>query len=510
MERPGSTRIISMLPEGTWVKGPDLRLMGPVNDLNGIPTAGKSVIILAVVDQVLHLRLFDADGKMVADTDEKALTDRASKVDDLKEELEDLWPPHQPTPSEKFTVVTTVTALLGPAPLNMGDLVCELDSADFRDELRLQQIRCYQAQSWVEQAKSLLEVSEISLSEYQDGIHPQDVQLIRQYIETCRVEAERTARAYVWSKETTAKGYRSSAQLKADQLAMQQAQIALHEAEGMELRLEKYTAPKLITNLKAKIAAIRSDKLAQEQSFGLEKDRLEKLEKMVAYCTVRAPSDGIVVYANVPNRFGQIENPVQEGATVRQGQSLFFLPDPNHMQVKAKVNETKVALIRTGQKARIVVDAFPDRPMWGTVSEITGIPAPASAAADVRIYYAVVKIEGGGFSDLRPGLSAEVTFVIDKEPRVATRVPLQAVRWVDGKPFVAVVSSPAAKPDSARKELSWQWQSVVLGASDTTRFEVVSGLKPGEKVIAQPELLPPPPSAKPHQNVAATDKRAEG
>ena len=277
------------------------------------------------------------------------------------------------------------------------------------------------------------------------------MQLIRQYIATCRTEAERATRAYVWSKETAAKGYRSSAQLKADELAMNQAQIALGEAEGMEVRLEKHTAEKLKKSLEAKIAAIRADKLAQEQSFELESDRLRKLEQMVAYCTIRAPGDGIVVHANIPNRGGQIESPIAEGATVRQGQPIFYLPDPNHMQVKAKVNESKVALIKSGQPARVVIDAFPDRPLRGTVTEITPIPAPASAASsDVRVYYAVVKLDNGGFAELRPGLSAEVTFLIDSKPSV-TRVPLQAVLWANEKSYVAVVSNPGRSRNRRRR-----------------------------------------------------------
>jgi multidrug resistance efflux pump len=392
-----------------------------------------------------------------------------------------------------------------------GDVVCELDAADFRDELRLQTIRCLQAQSWVEQAKSLLEVSEITLQEYRDGIYPQDAQLIRQYIATCRIEAERTTRAYVWSKETAEKGYRSSAQVKADELAMNQARIALGEAEGMEVRLETHTAKKLRKSLEAKIAAIRADKLAQEASFELESDRKKKLEQMVAYCTIRAPGDGIVVHANIPDRGGQIQSPITEGATVRQGQPIFYLPDPNHMQVKAKVNESKVALIQSGQRARVVIDAFPDRPLRGIVTEITPIPAPASAASsDVRVYYAVVKLDDGGFAELRPGLSAEVTFLIDSKPSV-TRVPLQAVLWANEKSYVAVVSNSPQKPESAKKGPSWRWQAVVLGKASNPKYvEVVSGVKPGEKVIAHPETLPPPRIATPNEKVAVTDSRPQG
>jgi multidrug resistance efflux pump len=391
-----------------------------------------------------------------------------------------------------------------------NDIVCELDSSAFRDELQAQRIRYAQAKAWVEQARSLVEVSEISLREYRDGIYPQDVQLIRQYLSTCRTEMERTERAYLWSKETTAKGFRSTAQLKADELAMQKAKISLDEAEGMEERLEKYTAPRLIKNLEAKIQAIRADKLALEQSFEVESDRLRKLETMVANCTMRAPDDGIVVYVNQSNRMGQTENPIQEGVTVRQGQPIFYLPDPNHMQVKAKVNESKVSMIQGGQRALIVVDAFPDRPLWGTVTEITAIPAAANGpTSDVRVYYAVVKIDSGGFSELRPGLSAEVNFLIE-EKRKVTRVPIRAVHWHHDKAYVAVASDPDPKARSEKKGPTIRWQPVTLGISDASHFEVLSGLTAGEKVVANPQTLPPPKVVEPRQNVAVTDPRPQG
>ena len=226
---------------------------------------------------------------------------------------------------------------------------------------------------------------------------------------------------------------------------------------------------------------------------------------------MRAPGNGIVVHANVPDRMGQIQSPIAEGATVRQGQPIFFLPDPKHMQVKAKVNESKVALIQSGQRARVLIDAFPDRPLHGTVTEITPIPAPASAASsDVRVYYAVVKLDNGGFAELRPGLSAEVTFLIDSKPSV-TRVPLQAVRWANEKSYVAVVSNPQGETRIGEEGTLVRWQPVVLGVSNRTYFEVVSGLKPGEKVLAHPETLPPPPrTVTPRQNVAVTDPRPQG
>ena len=169
-----------------------------------------------------------------------------------------------------------------------GDIVCELDSASFRDELKAQKIRHLQAESWVKQAKAILEVNQITLREYRDGIYPQDLELIRHYIESCQIEYDMAARNYAWSSEMARKGLRAHSQLIADDLGVKQTQIALQEAKGMLLRLEKFTGPKLIKSLEAKLAAILTDKLAQDSSFALETERLKRLEKNIAACTLRA------------------------------------------------------------------------------------------------------------------------------------------------------------------------------------------------------------------------------
>ena len=93
--------------------GCDLRLMSSVKNVSGIPTAGDSLIIVAVVDHVLHFRIFDGHGKVVADTDEKKLTDQARRIEDLRKQLELLWPPQKPTRDERVRVNAAVTSIVG-------------------------------------------------------------------------------------------------------------------------------------------------------------------------------------------------------------------------------------------------------------------------------------------------------------------------------------------------------------------------------------------------------------
>jgi len=88
-----------------------------MNDVSRIPTAGKSLTIVAVVDHVLHFRIFDVDGKVVVDTSEKKrLTAQAPQIEDLRKQLVSLWPPHELTSSEKIGVVAAVNSIVGHAP----------------------------------------------------------------------------------------------------------------------------------------------------------------------------------------------------------------------------------------------------------------------------------------------------------------------------------------------------------------------------------------------------------
>jgi multidrug efflux pump subunit AcrA (membrane-fusion protein) len=370
-----------------------------------------------------------------------------------------------------------------------GQLVCEFDSSAFRDEVQAQKIRYVQAEAWVKQAEALLAVSKISLREYRDGIYPQDRQLIQQYIATCEITAERARRNLAWSKETMAKGFRTPTQVNADALTVQQAELELNDAKRMAERLEVYTMPKLMKALEAKLEAINADLFSQKAAFQLESDRLRRLETMVKNCTLLAPRDGIVVYENQTNGWGSVEAQIQEGVTVREGQPIFSVPDPRTMQVKAKINESKVAQIESGQSVLIRVDAFPKQPLRGTVSEVTAIPAPANRASDVKIYFATVKI-AQGFDGLRPGLSAEVDFYLGTRDEV-TRIPVQAVREVDGQAFAALTVASASQAGT-----SWRWVPITLGQSNELFAEVVEGLKPGDRVVAEPETLTPPPQPK--------------
>ncbi len=366
-----------------------------------------------------------------------------------------------------------------------GDVVCELDSAAFKDAVLAQRIKTDTAKSAMIQAQSILEVNQISLREYRDGIYPQDLQLIRQYLSTCRTEQDRARRNVDWSQQTLDKGFRAPQQLQADVLSRQRADVDLVVAKLMESRLVESTGPKTIKALEAKLQANRADALALEAAYGIEADRLRRLEKMVDNCTLRAPHAGTVVYVLPPsNGWRPATATIMEGATVREGQPIFELPDPTHMRIKAKINESKVSAIHPGQRASVRIDAFPNRRLLGTVTSVTLIPAPGSGpGSDVRIYFANIAIDTGGFEGLKPGLSAEVSLLVDDRP-ATMQVPLGAIRWVGETPFAAISTSADRS--------AYRWQPIEVGVTNASQAEVVRGLRVGDQVISRPEDLPAP------------------
>jgi RNA polymerase sigma factor (sigma-70 family) len=96
----------------------DLRLMPAVNQVSDIPTVGRNLTIVADVDHVLHFRIFDRAGKMVVDRDEKKVAGHDLLITGLRQQLADLWPPHQLTQRDKLTVTSIVTSLVNRTPMD--------------------------------------------------------------------------------------------------------------------------------------------------------------------------------------------------------------------------------------------------------------------------------------------------------------------------------------------------------------------------------------------------------
>jgi hypothetical protein len=162
---------------------------------------------------------------------------------------------------------------------------------------------------------------------------------------------------------------------------------------------------------------------------------------------------------------------VEEGAMVRERQTLIRLPDLAQMQVKCTVHESKIDSMRRGLRARIKVQ---DRDFQGIVTSVANQPEPSHwFAGNVKEYAAIVAIEGNP-AGLRPGMTAAVEILVDNLKSVLS-VPVQALVQQKGK-FFCWVNTPTGI----------QKREIELGTGNNTRIQVTKGLQEGELVLLNP------------------------
>jgi multidrug efflux pump subunit AcrA (membrane-fusion protein) len=135
VDRLDVVRIFADIPEkdADYVHGSDLRLMPSVKDIGELPTAGRDLIVLARVRNVLHVRIFNSDGKRVVDTDEHRLSQKAALVAALESVLRNMWADPRIFPLDKDRVINALTAIFGPGCVPVGTKASVLVQA-YRDE----------------------------------------------------------------------------------------------------------------------------------------------------------------------------------------------------------------------------------------------------------------------------------------------------------------------------------------------------------------------------------------
>ncbi len=94
------------------------------------------------------------------------------------------------------------------------------------------------------------------------------------------------------------------------------------------------------------------------------------------------------------------------------------------MQVLASIDEADVGQIREGIKANFAVNAFAGQTFSGQVSQVR---LNAQALQNVVTYTAVIEVDNPE-QKLRPGMTANITFPVERRENVLT-VPNAALRF---------------------------------------------------------------------------------
>ena len=413
---------------------------------------------------------------------------------------------------------TIITLVPEGTPVKKGQIVCVLDSAALKDQLVNQRITVKAAEANYENAKLAREVAEIAVVEYSEGIFKSEMKVLKDAITAAqstiqkadaRLERTRVARRRVQDMLATRGAATTPSDVVAEldvqdrlesaELTLLRERMTLDQAKNKQDLLEKITLPRTMRELRDDVERKRSAELAKKAAWELESIKARKLERQILNCDILAPTDGLVVYANDPMR--PVEGnavQIEEGATVRERQKIFSLPDITRMQVNTKVHESQTNKLARGMKARIRVDAFAAETLDGTVIDVAPLPDPIYFdRSGPKVYTTKVKIDRP-LPGLKPGMTARVEVLVSELDNVIS-VPIEAVVHYDDQDHVAV-----KKPGGG-----FEWREVTLGLTNERQIEIRQGIESGELVATKPldllseeqkraiRLAPTRPAAKP-------------
>ncbi len=201
-----------------------------------------------------------------------------------------------------------------------------------------------------------------------------------------------------------------------------------------------------------------------ELSLAQAQLKLDSALRALEETTLVAPVDGTVTALNI-----------QAGEMAGGGQTAVVLSDLATLVVDINLDETDVAQIGVGQKALVILDAFPDVELSG---EVTAIAPVAQTQSGVVLYPVTVQLalsdpsaSSGQAVPVRAGMTADVE-IVTASKEDALIVPLRAIRSVEGQSFVLRQSTDAG----------FEPVQVGLGIMTETEVEITSGLAEGDVV----------------------------
>jgi cobalt-zinc-cadmium efflux system membrane fusion protein len=200
---------------------------------------------------------------------------------------------------------------------------------------------------------------------------------------------------------------------------------------------------------------------AEEQLkiFGVDKDHPSSV------VNVYSPISGVIINQNITNA-------AAAGVSLSGSATAFTIADLSAVWVLCDVYENDIPKLALGQEARIQVNAYPDKPLRGHISDIGPVLDPQLRTAKVRI-----QVDNPGF--LKLGMFVTATFTSRKTEQHAI-VPTDAVLHLHDREWVFVPSG-----DNSFKRTEVRAGQMI----DGNRQVILSGIDPGKRVVSNALML---------------------
>lgn len=226
----------------------------------------------------------------------------------------------------------------------------------------------------------------------------------------------------------------------------------VREAE-LALRTQRLELEQLREQLANEQRMLQAEDDAKLLEISIKENNLAQTSRILADAEIRSPRRATVT--SISDRLG---------TTVSQGQQVALIADLGHYRVDATITESSAQEVRAGSRAHIV---FGRNHTEGFVSSVA--PTAVNGMIEVK-----VTLDNDSLSSLRPGIKTDI--------KISNGVKEGVVR-IPNLPFYTGPNNYTlyVRPKGASY---LERRSVKLGSAGYDYIEVVSGILPGDEIVA--------------------------
>jgi HlyD family secretion protein len=339
-------------------------------------------------------------------------------------------------------------------------------------DVQNQQVALDQARNNVNQAKANLAAAEADLERLQADLH---------YAES----------EYKRNEELVEKGVINKSQFESVKSRYEQARASVNAQQSRINQLKVQIKDSELAVSRAE-ASVNSSEQRVKQGQASLAQQADQLKKTTRY----SPIDGVV--SSLPVKVG--EYALASFSTT----PLLTVADMSQINTEVHVDETDIADVQVGQKAKVKVDALGEQEIDGEVIEkgasaITKSGQTIASNAnsqEAKDFLVKVKLNPNDEvrNKLRPGMSATATITTATVDNVVT-VPLQAIVPRELPQDKAAEQQPQTGTPAKKKEVEGvfiydngkaRFVEVTTGIKGDQEIELKSGPKEGERIIIGP------------------------
>jgi HlyD family secretion protein len=374
--------------------------------------------------------------------------------------------------------------------LKIEDTTLDLQraSSDVAAARNALEIQTSQNDANLEAAEVDVTLSKLAIRQYLEGTYPADLETAEVTLKMAKITVANKEDDLKQIRELFAKNFVNLADVKQAELNLETQKNEMNKSASALKVLVDYTHPMMLAG-KTSYQKQTEQKLArtkvenqnnltkatttletQEATKKIHERRLEHLQEQLKYCTIKAPSAGLVVYNSPSGRGDSL--PIQEGTQVRERQVLLRLPDTTAMKAIVRINENQVIRLRPDQRGSVRITGLRDA-VTAAVTRISPVSDSGSrwANPDVREYPVEMTLDWTP-PNLKPGMTVQVEIDVESIPNALT-VPLAAIYSAGDDNYVFTHGDRDVP--TPRK--------VTIGVANDTHVQINDGLQAGEQVV---------------------------